>query len=65
MRDIGTGVITLPTAFNVSKVTKALLYWHCVTNSETNVGNAISVNSTTVNGVNIGVSSSNCWPYHK
>ena len=45
-------------------VTKAFLYWHGVTNSLTNAGNSITVNATTVTGTNIGVSSSNCWPFN-
>lgn len=63
MRGVGNGEITLPATFNKSTVTQAYLYWHGVTNSTTNVGNSIDVNSTEVNGINIGVSSSNCWPF--
>lgn len=63
MRDVGNGQITLPATFTASTVTQAYLYWHGVTNSSTNVGNSIMVNSNAVSGTNIGVSSSNCWPF--
>ncbi len=63
MRDVGNGQINLPATFTPAMVTQAYLYWHGVTNSSTNVGNSIMVNSTTIVGENIGVSSSNCWPF--
>ena len=63
MRGVGNGNITLPATFSTGTVTQAFLYWHGVTNSSTNVGISIMVNSTSVTGTNIGVSSSNCWPF--
>ena len=61
-----TRVIGSPIALSgvSGTVTKAFLYWHGVTNSLTDAGNTIMVNATTVNGTNIGVSSSNCWPFN-
>ncbi len=61
MRNVGSGTITLSGVSGT--VTKAYLYWHGPTNSSTDVGNPITVNSTTVTGVNIGYSSDNCWGY--
>ncbi|GAB2553041.1 hypothetical protein [Spirosoma aerophilum] len=61
MRDVGSGSINLSGLSGT--VTKAYLYWNGVTNASTDVGNAITVNGTPVTGTNIGVSSSNCWPY--
>ncbi len=62
MRGVGTGSITVSGISGT--VTKALLYWHGVTDALTDVGNSITVNAATVNGTNIGVSSSNCWPFN-
>lgn len=62
MRNNGTGQITI-SGIN-GTVKRALLYWHGVTNSTTNVGNSFTLNSTTVTGVNIGVSDNNCWGFN-
>ena len=61
MRDVGSGTINL--SGTSGSVTKAYLYWHGVTNLTTDVGSTITVNSTSVAGTNIGVSSPNCWPF--
>lgn len=61
MRDVGNGIISLSGVSGT--VTQAFLYWSGVTNSTTDVGNSIVVNSATVNGTNIGYSDNNCWGY--
>jgi hypothetical protein len=63
MRDVGTGTLTVTGSFALSTVTRAYLYWHGVSNSSTDVGKKIKVNTSTVEGTSIGVSASNCWPY--
>jgi hypothetical protein len=62
MRNVGAGAITLSGVSGT--VTKALLYWHGVTNSTTDAGSTITVNGTPVTGTHLGYSNDNCWGYH-
>ena len=60
MRDIGSGVITLSGV--TGKVTRAYLYWNGPMNTASPTANAsVIVNNHPVVGVNIGLSSPNCW----
>lgn len=61
LRNVGSGVIALSGVSGT--VTKAFLYWQGETNSTTDVGNPITVNSTSVTGTDIGYSNDNCWGY--
>jgi hypothetical protein len=56
LRDIGVGTINLPSSFSFKSVKTALLYWHGMSNSPSGAGQQITVNSSRVTGVKIGLS---------
>jgi hypothetical protein len=63
MRGNGNGTIVL-SGIN-GPVRKAYLYWQGPTNSSSPTANAsVTVNGTTVIGVNIGFSNDNCWGFN-
>jgi hypothetical protein len=62
MRNVGAGAIALSGVSGT--VTKALLYWHGVTNTTTDAGSTITVNGTPVTGTHLGYSNDNCWGYN-
>ncbi|WP_143774405.1 hypothetical protein [Niastella vici] len=62
LRNVGAGAITLGGVSGT--ITKALLYWHGVTNSTVDAGSTITVNGTPVTGTNLGYSNDNCWGYN-
>jgi hypothetical protein len=62
MRGSGTGSITVSGVS--APVLHAFLYWNGPTNSTNPTANAaVTFNGTPVTGTNIGVASSNCWPF--
>jgi hypothetical protein len=62
MRGTGTGSITVTGVS--APVFHAFLYWNGPTNSsDPNANAAVTFNTTPVTGTNIGVASSNCWPF--
>lgn len=62
MRGSGTGSITVSGVS--APVFHAFLYWNGPTNSSDPSANAaVTFNTTPVTGTNIGVASSNCWPF--
>jgi hypothetical protein len=62
MRGDGTGSITVSGVS--APVFHAFLYWNGPTNStDPNANAAVTFNGTPVTGTNIGVASSNCWPF--
>lgn len=64
LRDVGNGQIRVTGTFPLANVTKAYLYWNGVTNAQEEDPKWVTFNSTRMEGINIGISSSNCWPYY-
>lgn len=56
LRDVGVGTINLPNSFSYQAVKKVLLYWHGYSNSTSAIGKQITVNSSRITGVRIGLS---------
>ena len=69
LRDVGKGQIRVAGTFPLGNVTKAYLYWNGLTNSsgvdDPKWNSKVTLNSTSVVGTNIGISSNNCWPTYR
>lgn len=57
----GTGAGTINVSGVTGTVTRAILVWHGVATTATALTRSATVNSTTVQGANIGLSDNNCW----